>query len=476
MQTDLDSLRNVLVRSYVSIVVIFIAFLQVITYFSTFQIRYGYIDVFDAIIEFSLAAVAFLLILIFQRSIDKSSARIPLQFGWVLIFIVVFHTGLIQIVDLFYPYSDTILAVIIQSIQDSITPILGLGAILLFVGIYNWIADIGFRESRFYSIVAAMPIGIAVTDLRGRVTLYNDRLTKILHLHEGPVTNTRLSELLRTDVTSMLVQHYSELDRPFEIDLIYGEDEDRKYLTISWVGNFDKERKLTGHIVVVTDVTQRRRSEEEREQQRRVIDLYASLLSHDIGNDLQAVLGYIEAAQMLIDEDLDRAMKMLNTAEAAGVRMSNLIRTFRVEQTPSHISIVRMIREVSEQAEKATLGMNVSLNADADTEGLRSAGGFLLPIAIDNILRNAAQHAGENPEVTINVLRADDDLIIRISDDGPGIPEDKLAKVFSRGSLSSDGGLGLYLTKQIIIACGGSITLDETSPGAAFRIILPVIE
>jgi two-component system sensor histidine kinase QseC len=179
---------------------------------------------------------------------------------------------------------------------------------------------------------------------------------------------------------------------------------------------------------------------------------------------------------MLVDEDMVRAMTMLNTAEAAGVRMSNLIRTFRVEQTPSHISIVRMIREVSEQAEKATLGMNVSLNSDADTEGLRSAGGFLLPIAIDNILRNAAQHAGENPEVTINVLRADDDLIIHISDDGPGIPEDKLAKVFSRGSLSSDGGLGLYLTKQIVLACGGSITLDETSLGAAFRIILPVIE
>lgn len=85
-------------------------------------------------------------------------------------------------------------------------------------------------------------------------------------------------------------------------------------------------------------------------------------------------------------------------------------------------------------------------------------------------------HAGHNPVINVKISRYDGSLAILISDNGPGIPENMRPKLFHRGASTGRGGLGLYLTKQILSACGGSIQLRDIDglEGATFEVNLPL--
>ena len=70
----------------------------------------------------------------------------------------------------------------------------------------------------------------------------------------------------------------------------------------------------------------------------------------------------------------------------------------------------------------------------------------------------------------------DDRVLIRVSDNGPGIPESIRSSLFMRGVSTNGGGLGLFLTREILRACDGDIRLEVSGigEGAVFMIELPV--
>ncbi len=102
--------------------------------------------------------------------------------------------------------------------------------------------------------------------------------------------------------------------------------------------------------------------------------------------------------------------------------------------------------------------------------------------AISNILRNAMRYAGEQAEILIEVSQQEKNTEIRISDNGPGIPEEEIHQIFEpffRGkdaALSHPGGtgLGLSLVKYSIEICGGSVQYEKVEPhGFAVILSLP---
>lgn len=477
LDSSMRELSKHIRRYLIPLLIPIIALILSVAYFSCFEFRNGYVDLDDAVIEFAIAVIIFFMTIILQRSVEKSSARLLMQMGWMIVFIGVYHTGLIQVVDLSCPIGETAFSIAIVGIQASLPLIFGFGAVLVMAGVHSWIVDVSARERMFHSIVEAMPVGVAVMDLSGRVVLHNEGLAYILNLEDSRIGNVCLKDLLSTHISFPKEDTGQGLEQVITSDILYkGGHDDLKTLTLSVVADRDKDGRITGYIAVISDITSRVRNEEEREQQRRVIELYTSLLSHDIGNDLQSVLGYIEGAQTLVLDNPDTALAMLSSASAAGARMANLIRTFNIDTIPSHVQVASMLKEVALRAERASIGFKVEVECSPDAMNIRSPGGSLLPIAIENLLRNAVQHAGDNPMVFVNLTRSSDKAIIRVADTGPGIPQDRRESLFHRSGPGKENGLGLYLTKQIVVACGGTIELEDSSSGAAFTIELPIIE
>ena len=102
--------------------------------------------------------------------------------------------------------------------------------------------------------------------------------------------------------------------------------------------------------------------------------------------------------------------------------------------------------------------------------------------AVTNLVSNAIKFTPENGKVTINAKCTDKELVIRISDNGLGIPEDKLLKIFERfyrvdrpGKQIQGTGLGLAIVKKIIMTHDGRIDVEsELDRGTSFTVFLPL--
>jgi signal transduction histidine kinase len=94
---------------------------------------------------------------------------------------------------------------------------------------------------------------------------------------------------------------------------------------------------------------------------------------------------------------------------------------------------------------------------------------------LGNILDNAVRYARES--VAITMTRDGGTVVIGILDDGPGIPADKIPFVLGRGGrldeTSGGAGLGLAIANDIVTAVGGSLSIENASPGVKVMIRLP---
>ncbi len=97
-----------------------------------------------------------------------------------------------------------------------------------------------------------------------------------------------------------------------------------------------------------------------------------------------------------------------------------------------------------------------------------------------NLLRNAAQALAEHgakdgsaPRVTVSAERAGARIVIRVADNGPGLPpraRDSLFEAFSGSAAAGGTGLGLAIAAELVRLHGGEIALEESEVGAVFRV------
>jgi signal transduction histidine kinase len=112
----------------------------------------------------------------------------------------------------------------------------------------------------------------------------------------------------------------------------------------------------------------------------------------------------------------------------------------------------------------------VQLQANADELGR----------AVTNLIANARRHARSGVSVTL--ARRNDEALLVVADDGPGVPADQRDRVFGRFVRLDDArprdtggsGLGLAITKEIVEAHGGTITIGDNHPGARLEICVPI--
>ena len=212
------------------------------------------------------------------------------------------------------------------------------------------------------------------------------------------------------------------------------------------------------------------------ETRRRELEIYTSLLRHDLSNDIQMILGGLELSQLTIEEPKKQAA-FLESTLAAAERMKSLIHIFSISENELDRDLVSVLELICRRAVIAFKGMKVNLDIKEGVFNHKIFYGKLTALAFENLLRNTAQHAGETPTVQITISQTNNHLNILFEDDGPGISEEIRKQLFGKGvTTGSKGrGLGLYLTRTIIESEGGCIELVDTGrSGCCFHIQLPL--
>lgn len=208
---------------------------------------------------------------------------------------------------------------------------------------------------------------------------------------------------------------------------------------------------------------------------RKELEMYTRILRHDLGNDIQMILGGIELSQISAGEYKQKAY--LESTLAAAERMRSLLHMFSLTEADLDSDILTVIEKIALRAEIAFKGMLVSVDATDEVKEKPIKYGRLVAIAFENLIRNSAQHAGKLPNIEITLSVSGNTLEILFGDDGPGIDEEIRKNLFERGNTTGEQGkgLGLYLTKSIVESEMGTIELlTNINPGCRFLIKLPM--
>ena len=222
----------------------------------------------------------------------------------------------------------------------------------------------------------------------------------------------------------------------------------------------DGERRL----VRCRDVTER----EQLAQQVDQLEQFASLMSHDLRNPLDVAIGRTNAVkEMLDDPELEGH---LGGAQDAHERMERLIdealklaRHGKEIGEPSHVALETIAADAWSHVDTGDATL------DAETQLVVAADRSRLSHLLENLFRNAIEHAGRDVTVTIGTLP--DESGFYLADDGPGIPPEQQAAIFETGYSDGGGtGLGLAITASITEAHGWEVSVcDADSGGARFE-------
>jgi len=143
-----------------------------------------------------------------------------------------------------------------------------------------------------------------------------------------------------------------------------------------------------------------------------------------------------------------------------------------------HDSVVDLVDVLERRIESFEDGYpNVTTVVEAPKQAHVSADPAVAT-AIDELLTNVGQHAGSEPTVEIEIRRIDDQIELRISDDGPGIPAEEQCVFTGEKQISHlhhSGGLGLWLVDWIVSQSGGTVEIKSDS-GTTVVIRLPTSE
>jgi two-component system OmpR family sensor kinase len=225
---------------------------------------------------------------------------------------------------------------------------------------------------------------------------------------------------------------------------------------------------------------------------RALLDGQKNLL-HDVSHELRSPLARLQAAIGLAHQQPDKAAASMERIERESVRMDKLVGELltlsRLEAgafdaPQQEFSIGELLEDILQDArfEAATNGREVAFSGGADAQ--LTGQPELLARAIENVVRNAIKHSPAGGRVEVEIVRDARYMRIRVMDNGPGIAQEDLGKIFQpfyRGSSTEkdvDGhGLGLAIAQQVVQQHGGRIAAaNRAGGGLCVELALPVTE
>jgi signal transduction histidine kinase len=225
-------------------------------------------------------------------------------------------------------------------------------------------------------------------------------------------------------------------------------------------GAFDEDDIELAELLVSHTATALDRLDRERELQRQNerLDQFASVVSHDIRNPLSVATGRLKlAAEECSSPHLDAVGEAHERMERLVDDLLLFAKMGSDTLSLAPVDIGKLAADwwdpIATQA--ATLGVECDRDVRADRDRLRQL--------LENLLKNAVDHGGEDVSVTIGEL-ADG---FYVADDGPGIPPDDREDVFAAGYTSeTDGtGFGLSIVSQVADAHEWDVEVTESASG-----------
>ncbi len=245
-----------------------------------------------------------------------------------------------------------------------------------------------------------------------------------------------------------------------------------------------EEENIGGLIIVLQDITREHKLENMRKE-------FVANVSHELKTPITTIKSY---AETLLEQEVDKETSdiFLTVIDGEADRMNRLVMDLlqlsnldyrKTKWEKESLSINALIEEVAFKLNYAIEEKNQDLRMDLaqglkeielDKDGIEQV--------LSNLLSNAIKYTGEDGRLEIKTWSEEDQIHIRISDNGPGISEEDLARIFERFYRVEKGrsrelggtGLGLSIAKEIVESHDGNLSIEsKLGQGSQVELTLP---
>lgn len=328
-------------------------------------------------------------------------------------------------------------------------------------------------------ILDGMQEGVLLLDKEGRVALMNPALREMLLLR-ADVIGEPLLEVVRNAELKELLDRARTTQTTCSGEVELGGLKPRRLL----VRGTSFTQHAGGLVAVFFDVTDIRRLESLRRD-------FVANVSHELRTPVTALLSAAETLDMALEKDPVGARRFLGIIVRNASRLQGLIEDLldlsriesrelklRPERFPFEPFASHLVGLFRDRADKKRISIGLMCPRSVEVECDRRA----LEQVITNLVDNAVKYCAEGCTVSVIAERTEGGAQIRVADDGPGIEEQHIGRLFERfyrvdaGRSRAMGGtgLGLSICKHLVEAMGGSIDVTSTvGKGTTFEVRIP---
>ena len=207
---------------------------------------------------------------------------------------------------------------------------------------------------------------------------------------------------------------------------------------------------------------------------------FTAAVSHELRTPLARLLALLESASLPGAAPLDLIDQARGEVEQIDELIGEVLFLSELETGREVVSLgstpVRpVVREVVERLAERAARAAISVEVDVDPELELPIRRRMLRVVVENLVENAIRYAGDGMHVAVGARREDSEVVLRVADDGAGVSEEDLPRLFERfyradrARASRGTGLGLAIVKHVVGSAGGAVEA-RGGPGRGLEI------
>ena len=339
--------------------------------------------------------------------------------------------------------------------------------------------EVNRQKRQIETILLHMTDGIIAFDMEGKIMHINPAATDLLKLTETDNSFEKIFGKLNVDINlekTIYLENWTSSEQRVQVE--------DKYLNIFFASFKDEKDRPSGIMVVVQDITEHVRLDNMRKE-------FVADVSHELKTPITSIMGY---ADTLLEGEYDKETqdKFLNVIASEARRMAKLVTDLlilsrydnnKVKKEASEFDLGELVKKCQEKLQleinkkKHQVECFVTANVPpvkADKDGIERV--------ILNIMTNSIKYTPDGGNIKIYVGFVYNDAYIKVIDNGIGIPEEDLNRIFerfyrvdkARTREMGGTGLGLSIAKEILDQNKGSIDIkSEKGKGTEVVIRIP---
>ena len=285
------------------------------------------------------------------------------------------------------------------------------------------------QKKQIETILLHMTDGIIAFDIDGKIMHINPAATRLLGITENENTFDKIFKKLKVDINMekiIYLENWTSTEVKVEIEDVY--------LNLFFAPFKDENDRPAGVMVLIQDITEHVKLDNMRKE-------FVADVSHELKTPLTSILGYAETLSET-DYDEEIRQKFLGVISSEAVRMTKLVNDLltlskfdnkKTEWERTEFDLGELVKqcqqnlqiEMEKKHQKVECFVTANVpNVYADRDGIERV--------VLNILSNSIKYTGEGGTIKIYVVFVYNDAYIKVIDNGIGIPEEDLNKIFER--------------------------------------------